>query len=279
VSTEQPKSTVTDPPALTKEKWTISHKLTLAAILVAVGGAPLGLYLLYVYHPPDVRYEPGTYYRTGDIAITQLKLKNYGHSDAENIKISAKFPEPLDRDVSTSENGVVFKVTSGGKGSSAVTGELDRLVPDQSVVVWFAIKNPQGPMPSAADAFVHEITYKGGKGTAGQPWGWVTWLFLVLDAVLVAFSIFTTRFNVIRFRAYKNELKEIVKANEKELQEIVNKNLNKIEELKESTRELTAKVAARDAVKALAEEIVVALRSPRPRKASPSKVTYFCAPQ
>ena len=56
------------------EKLTTTNWIAIAAILATCLLTLFAHYLLYVWHTPDVRYETGAYYRSGDIAVTSLKL-------------------------------------------------------------------------------------------------------------------------------------------------------------------------------------------------------------
>jgi polyhydroxyalkanoate synthesis regulator phasin len=283
--------------ATTKKNWLADSwpKLTpLASAIATVAMTSIGFYLLYIWHVPDVRYEPGAYYRSGDIAIASLKLQNYGMVDAEDISIEASFPEVIERDVTTSGEVTPFLVKSGGKGNKTVVGTVARLVPDQSVTVYYAIHNPEGPIPSAANQFVGQIFYKGGKARLGLPWGWATWVLFATNVVFIGYSVFSMLFNIRAARRRRDELeallerykadglvkaeqhKESVKALIKEYKAEghakAEQERREVEALLEKNRlmaqEVIAKASAREAIQALAEEIAAAFRAPRPRKRS-----------
>src|SRR5215475_12626904 len=75
-----------------------AHKRGLFTLIGGVGACILtliGHVLIREWYSPDVRYEEGAYYRSGQEAIVSLKLHNYGGDGAKDIKISATFPKPL----------------------------------------------------------------------------------------------------------------------------------------------------------------------------------------
>ena len=66
--------------------------------------------------------------------MTSLRLKNYGHSDAEDIVLTAKFKKPL-REISIDDRSLAFENISGGKGQPYVCGKISRLVPGQEIFI------------------------------------------------------------------------------------------------------------------------------------------------
>lgn len=146
---------------LTRGQW-----VTIGAALGAVILSAIFHIGIREWYQPDVRYEEGSWYRSSGLAVGSLKLHNIGHSDAEEIQITAVFSEQL-TDIATSAPGTSFKVIAGGIGDRKVTGIISRLVPDEAVYVYFAIKNP--PVLNLPSSFVSSIKFKGGKGKAGQP--------------------------------------------------------------------------------------------------------------
>lgn len=120
------------------------------------------------WYQPDLRYEEGSYYRSSQVAVTSLKLENYGHSDAEEITLIAKFPQPI-MEVTTSDVGIPFVTVAGGKGRTMISGSIPRLVPGQSLYVYFAINNPVGSAEVGSKGFISQIRYKGGQGKTGLP--------------------------------------------------------------------------------------------------------------
>jgi hypothetical protein len=158
-----------------------------ATVLAAIIGAG-SAYFMHTYFRPEIRYELGSYYRTGDLAITSLRLQNYGHGDAEDIRVSLSFPETI-TDISTGGDAIPFEVTSGGKGSKVVVGNIPRLVAGESVYVYVAVKNPTGPLPTAFGDFVtrNGIVYKGGIAQQGKTDQ--MWLAALLGAVCASVSV------------------------------------------------------------------------------------------
>lgn len=132
------------------------------------------------YFKPDVWYEEGSYYRSGDRAITSLKVQNCGHEDAGVIHVTVSFPDTI-LDVTTGDPALPFTVISGGNGTRAVSGTIERLVPEQSVYLYFAVKGPEGPILGGYQTFVapNGIVYKGGIAKEGKPFPWSIVIVLV----------------------------------------------------------------------------------------------------
>src|SRR5690349_21029195 len=87
------------------------------ALFGGIGGAVLtilGNVLVHQYYQPNLRFDVGSYYRTADMAITSVKLTNFGNGDAEDIVLTATLPEPLIRDVTSSNDGIKVVTTRGG---------------------------------------------------------------------------------------------------------------------------------------------------------------------
>lgn len=172
---------------------------------------PSGLFFLTVifhigireWYQPDVRYEEGSYYRTGDIAVTSLKLQNYGHSDAEKIKVSAFFPETI-VEITTSAPANPFSIESGGKDHKDICGSIERFVRGQSpFYIYFAIKNPVGPITETSKTFISEITYNGGIGKTGRPIPTTILLTIVIEAIIIISTVIMTVIMVVRVRTHK----------------------------------------------------------------------------
>jgi hypothetical protein len=157
-------------------RFVLKNIVPIVAAVVAI----VGNIFVHSYFTPDVRYQEGAYYRSGGRAITFLRLQNEGHADAEEIRVSASFPEPI-ADVTTSEEGLPFKVKSGGKGVKAVSGTIDRLVAGESVYVYFAIKNPEGPITESHRRFIapKAIVYKGGMAKQGHTYSFFDYVAAV----------------------------------------------------------------------------------------------------
>jgi hypothetical protein len=72
-------------------KLTTGHKVT---ILSVFGAAIISVILnigVREYYSPDIRFEEGSYYISGSTAVASLRVKNYGHSDTEDIALETKF--------------------------------------------------------------------------------------------------------------------------------------------------------------------------------------------
>ncbi len=149
---------------LDRSQW-VTIGTTLFLALAGVGGT----ILVNEWYTPDIRYEEGAYYRTGEEAITSLKLENFGHRDAESIKITAQFPKPLVKDPITNDDSYRFVKREGGKGEESVAGTVDRMVPGQVLYIYFAIQNPKGLLAAPEKPFVATLTFNGGKGKTGRP--------------------------------------------------------------------------------------------------------------
>jgi hypothetical protein len=141
---------------------------------------------------PDLRYEEGQLHQPGEEATTVLKLHNYGGSDAKNVTITASFPKPVVKPPRSNSDASPLKDISFSDGKTKITGTIGRIVPGQTVLIWYVIQDP-GSAP--AGGFVREIAYEGGTGQTGEPqllkvllWIWVgvTWLvnLLLLSIVI-----------------------------------------------------------------------------------------------
>jgi len=146
-------------------------------ILSAIIGV-VGMLLVHTYFKPDLRYEQGGYYRSSNGAITSLRLQNYGNREAEEIRISVSFPETI-LDIATSDEAVPFTVKNGGKGTKAAVVTIPHLVANESVAIFFVVKNPDGPITPPYEAFVNVngVVYKTGIATHGKPIQWMQFLF------------------------------------------------------------------------------------------------------
>lgn len=132
------------------------------------------------YYQPDIRFEQGSYYVTNNTAITSLKLKNHGHSDAEDISIYSNFNSKI-VDISIDNKSISLITSSGGIGEETVNNTIKRLVPDQEVFVYFAVENNTSGKLSLNRNFLKEITFNGGKGKTGLPfWSWFFSTVLVM---------------------------------------------------------------------------------------------------
>jgi hypothetical protein len=139
-------------------------------MLIAAFGAVLLTGVVHIgireWYQPDVRYEEGSWYRSSNFSVVSLKLTNVGHSDAQNIRITAMFDDSLS-DIATSDPAILFKIISGGIGSKLVTGIIERMVPDEMVYVYFATKSTISI--GERKSFASNIKFNGGKGKTGEP--------------------------------------------------------------------------------------------------------------
>jgi hypothetical protein len=167
-----------------KPNWQLI--LLIAVPIVAAMIAVIGEIYLKTHYRSELWYEQGSYYRSADQAIASLKIQNYGHADAEGIRIKVSFPDAI-LNVTTGDEAIPFTITSGAIGSRTVGGTIPRLVPDESVYLYIAVKNPDGPIPSSYANFVSPkgIVYDGGIANEGQP---SHWLSLAVSWAIIAFS-------------------------------------------------------------------------------------------
>lgn len=178
--------------------------------LITVFGAVIVTAIVHIgireWYAPDVRYEEGSYYISGATAVTSLKLKNYGHSDAEDIIMTAKFNKPL-IEISIDDRSLVFTNISGGKGQSYVSGKISRLVPGQEIFIYFAIKNSSAELPKN---FLTQLTFKGGKGKTGLP----LWNFLFtmvgLSLGYIFLFIFVDKLSQRRMPQHYDRIGEVI---------------------------------------------------------------------
>jgi hypothetical protein len=148
------------------------------------------------WYQPDIRYEEGSWYKSGQLAITSLRLENVGHSDAESIRVTASFPEAL-ADIATSDPGLSFRVIAGGLGQKMVTGSVERIVPGEAVDVYFAVTAPA--LLPRRGAVVSSVVFNGGQGGTGQPLS-SFWTGAVLSLLAVTFISFTVTIWIWPFR-------------------------------------------------------------------------------
>ena len=147
-----------------KTKFSIDNKITIGAfILTAIWG-----YIYTQWNKPDIRYEEGNYYHTKNLSITSLQLTNYGRSDAEDIIINANFPVLIE-DVASGDPSVYISVLSGGINNQSVVFSIGRIVPGQTVFIYFATDSVSNTVHYPIQEFISSITYKGGMGKTGLP--------------------------------------------------------------------------------------------------------------
>lgn len=165
--------------------WT--NIVVIAAAIIGI----VGMIFVNIYFKPDLWYEEGPYYRSGDRAIASLRIQNFGHDDAQEIRVSVVFPDTI-LDVTAGDDANPFVVKTGGIGSKVVTGTIHRLVPNESIYLYFAVKNPDGPVPISFSKFASPsgIVYKGGMANEGKPSSWMLVLLLGAGWLLTIAAIF-----------------------------------------------------------------------------------------
>lgn len=141
-------------------KLTTGHWVTIG---VAVLGAAVTLGIhLWQKERPKVRYEEGSWYPLEETQVTSLKIANHGSADAEQVRITVKFDEPL-RNIYTDSLHREFVTRAGGIGTKHVTGSIDRLVQGETLYIYFATGKQEEPVPRDKP-FVLNVTFNGGKG-------------------------------------------------------------------------------------------------------------------
>src|SRR5262245_56485853 len=114
-----------------------AHKRGWFTLIGGIGACVLtliGHVLIREWYSPDVRYEEEAYYRSGEEAITSLKLHNYGADGAKDITISVSFPKPITKfPVSSSEASPFIMMSSVPPKQhpmqQTVVGTIKRLAP------------------------------------------------------------------------------------------------------------------------------------------------------
>lgn len=197
--------------ALTK-----NQKITLIGCFGAAILSTVFLIAIKEYYSPDIRYEKGSFYILGNSGITFLKLKNYGHSDAENIRINIVFNK-LINDFSLNDKMISLKNISGGKESQSYSGEIDRLVPSQETLLYFSTNlNSFLPNEPALISSI-TITYKGGLGKTGNPILAGKFLFgLIASLIVMILSIIIVLSSASKYRTLEknyiiNQLINLIK--------------------------------------------------------------------
>lgn len=153
-------------------KLTQNQKVIIAAAIIGPVLTSLGYVGIREWYAPDVRYEEGGYYISGQTAITSLKLRNYGHSDAEDIILHAEFNNAIIEDISTSDRILTLNNISGGKGQKDIVTKITRLVPGQEIFIYFAIDMTSLSLNELPKHFLSQITFNDGIGKMGTPFIW-----------------------------------------------------------------------------------------------------------
>ena len=199
------------------------EKLTLYATLGTAILSIIAHIVIREWYQPDIRYELGSYYISGPIAVTSLKLMNLGHSDAEDIKIVATFNEII-KGINIDTKSVFLKILEGGKNNKFVSCEVPRLVSGQEIYLYFEVENKSAFGINLTKDFIKEIVYQGGKGKKGVP---ILPALLVLITVL-SFAVTTT---VLMLKYIRKLEKKNVKKLQKEIDEKIPAHNDQIIEL------------------------------------------------
>ena len=145
------------------------------------------------WYQADLRYELGGYYRSEGNAVTALKLQNHGRSAANIVRIAVGFPSSI-RTITTSDPMSPLEILEGGEGRREVLGRIDRVVPGQTLFVFFSVLDPGGPLTGAYESYVSGINFAGGEARsgitprhflAGFGWGFLALLPMVSVAFLI----------------------------------------------------------------------------------------------
>lgn len=187
-------------------------------LFAAFGAAILSIIahiLIQEWYRPDLRYESGSYYISGPIAVTSLKLSNFGHSDAEEIKVVANFKEII-KGVTIDTIAVPLRILAGGKNNNFVSCEIPRLVHDQEIYLYFEVENKSPVGANLTKDFIQEIIYKGGKGKKGQPVVFAILLLVIGAVIAIVIPFFVEK--SLRKRIYIRK-RELIEKRQKEYQE------------------------------------------------------------
>ncbi len=164
-----------------------THKVTILIALATVVLTGVVHVLIREWYEPDLRYEKKGYYRSEKIAIASLRLTNFGHSDAEDIRIATRFNKPI-KEVYVSDPSVVWGPKKDYIGKTRLSTKIDRMVPGQSLHIYYVISHPLDDPLEPRDDFVRQIAFKGGGGKTGRPRGFDMMISMLL-AALVAFPV------------------------------------------------------------------------------------------
>ena len=169
-----------------ERQLSLTHKITLYSALAAAILTIIAHILIREWYQPDLRYEIGSYYISGETAVTSLKLKNHGHSDADNIKVNVVFDDII-KDIVLDNKSLAFNIIAGGIGKNFVSGEIARIVQGQELYIYYAI-NYSDISKNLLKEIVKEITYKGGRAKTGQPYIWIVILQIFVFVVIMIIS-------------------------------------------------------------------------------------------
>lgn len=148
--------------SLTRDDW--------LKVILAVGGiiltVILNILVVKEWRKADVRYATGSSYISPKLAVSSVAMKNWGGSNAEDVTITALFPDPLTA-ISPGPMGTHFDLTDGGPGHKFVVGTIKRLVPGEIVSIFF-ITEPSSPGVDHG-SFIRDIKSNHGRGKTGTP--------------------------------------------------------------------------------------------------------------
>jgi hypothetical protein len=178
--------------------------------------------LLILWNKPDLRYEVGSYYQTGDSSIASLRLHNYGNTDAEDVLISISFPKPIN-DIASSDPAVILTTQSGGITFQYSVLSIRRVVPGQTIVIYISMERIDAIIGESSPSFISSITYKGGIGKSGLPFYLNPLYAALIELILVLSVLVAVVFLYLELSKLKKELvlletatnvidKEIIKA-------------------------------------------------------------------
>lgn len=179
-----------------------SHKWAFGIAVVSALLTVAGHIGVLEWYKADVRYEEGSWYHSADQSLTSLKLTNFGHADAEQVKVSAFFEDSI-REATSSRQGFPFTINAGGKGIKTITGTIERMVPDQTLYIYFATDRQE--VTTSSRSFVESVVFNGGTGRPDTPSSWgttielTTWVLLIVGmSVIPSFVLITQRLASMR---------------------------------------------------------------------------------
>lgn len=143
-----------------------SHKWAFGIAVVSALLTVAGHIGVLEWYKADVRYEEGSWYHSADQSLTSLKLTNFGHADAEQVKVSAIFEDSI-REATSSREGFPLTTNAGGKGFKTITGTIERMVPDQTLYIYFATDRQE--VTTSSRSFVDTVIFNGGTGRPDTP--------------------------------------------------------------------------------------------------------------
>ena len=195
---------------LTPAQWFTVSVTILAAVLSVAGHVAVR-----EWYKPDLRYEEGAWYISSDRAVVSLRVSNVGRADAEELRIRVTFDLEI-KDTTTNDRP--FDVSEGGIGAKHVVGTVSRLVPGESLQMYFATLAPETGEPDRS--FVSSIMFQGGMATAASESSEIRSLLLIsVIALLVGLGastrvlfLFVTRASLRKQRQTMADIRSIAVA-------------------------------------------------------------------